>query len=282
MSRISQASQGLVSTLASDAFVEIIPMQSAATLLAPIPADTPLTITCSQKLGLEALIGFVAAATAAGFTVTPHLAARQIQHKAHLQSLLARLGELGITNIFVIGGDLATPVGNYTSAVEVLRDMTTFAHSITRIGVGCYPEGHPHIDDAVLLQALRDKQQYADYMVNQICFDPQTVIDWLGGVRDAGITLPLYLGLPAPMKTTRLISLGLKIGVGQSLKFLTRQEGLLRRIVTGNTYEPDTFLQHFPDELVTRLDIAQVHVFSFNQIDATVDWQARLKHNRVT
>jgi len=58
VSRISQASQGLVSQLASDAFIEIIPMQSAATLLAPIPVNTPITITCSQKLGLEALIEF--------------------------------------------------------------------------------------------------------------------------------------------------------------------------------------------------------------------------------
>ena len=44
-------------------------------------------------------------------------------------------------------------------------------HDLQRIGVGCYPEGHPNIADDALVDALQRKQPYADYMVSQLCFD---------------------------------------------------------------------------------------------------------------
>jgi methylenetetrahydrofolate reductase (NADPH) len=277
VSRMHQASHSLVRQLAAQALIEVMPMNTPDTLLAPIPTGAALTVTCSQKLGFEQLLRHVAAATSAGHIVTPHLAARQVKDRQQLHSLVKQFEDMGIKQLFVIGGDVSTPAGDYASALDLLRELRTFAHGIDRIGVGCYPEGHPLIDNDRLLAALRDKQAYADYMVNQICFDPTTVIQWLSGIREAGITLPLYLGLPAPMKTTKLINLGLKIGVGQSLRFLSRQQGLLRRLFTGDTYKPEDFLHHFTNDIITRLDIAQLQLFSFNQIRETIDWKQQYR-----
>jgi methylenetetrahydrofolate reductase (NADPH) len=273
----NQASHRRVRELASQALIEVMPMREPEALLAPLPANSSITVTCSQKLGFDQLTRYVAAASAAGHQVTPHLAARQIESQQQLRTLIHQFEALGVQQIFVIGGDLTTPLGSYTSALDLLRDLRTFEHGIRRIGVGCYPEGHPGINQATLLQALKDKQVYADYMVNQICFDPHTVITWLSAMRQAGITLPLYLGLPAPMKITKLMQLGLKIGVGQSLRFLNRQQGLLRRLLTGDTYKPEDFLQQFSDNIITNLDIEQVQIFSFNQIQDTVRWKEQYR-----
>ena len=49
-----------------------------------------------------------------------------------------------------------------------------------------------------LLASLNARQQYADYMVSQICFDPLRTIEWLRGVRTDGVTLPLYVGIARP------------------------------------------------------------------------------------
>jgi len=51
-----------------------------------------------------------------------------------------------------------SPVGVYSSAAEILQALSGIEHHLERIGVGCYPEGHPKISDEVLLEALRAKQ----------------------------------------------------------------------------------------------------------------------------
>jgi methylenetetrahydrofolate reductase (NADPH) len=49
-------------------------------------------------------------------------------------------------------------------------------------------------------------------MVSQLCFDHEAISSWLQRVRGEGITLPLHLGLAAPMQLRKLAELSLKIG----------------------------------------------------------------------
>jgi methylenetetrahydrofolate reductase (NADPH) len=266
-----------ISELVAAAACEVIPLKGADQKVSGVPRATPLTITCSPKFGLERTLEHVASAAAQGFRVVPHLAARMVGDEKALRRFVSRIVDLGVDELFVIGGDGEAPVGKFASAGEVLESLTHFDHGLRRIGVGCYPEGHPKIDDADLIQALRDKQESADYMVSQLCFDAASLTRWIDKIRSAGVRLPLRIGLAAPIRTARLLELSMKIGVGQSVRYLKKQHGMMRSLLLGRSYAPERLLtamgQHLTDAAA---GIEGLHVFTFNQLDVTVDWQRRL------
>lgn len=262
-----------IGELVAAAACEVIPLKGADQKVSGVPRATPLTITCSPKFGLDRTLEHVASAVAQGFRVVPHLAARMVDDEQALRRFVTRVTDLGVDELFVVGGDGEAPVGKFTSAGEVLESLTHFEHGLRRIGVGCYPEGHPKIDDADLIEALLRKQESADYMVSQLCFDAAALTRWIDDVRAAGVRLPLRIGLAAPIKTARLLELSMKIGVGQSVRYLRKQHGMLRGLVLGRSYAPERLLTALGKYLTDAVaGIEGLHVFTFNQLDVTVDW----------
>jgi methylenetetrahydrofolate reductase (NADPH) len=259
-----------------DANIEVIPLKGADAAVAELPASSTVTITCSPKFGLERTLQHAEAAAATGHRVVPHLAARQVTGPDELDAFLARIAAAGITDLYVIGGDADTPVGPYFDAGSLLEAIVSTGHRPERIGVGCYPEGHPNIPDDTLLDALLAKQAHADYMVSQLCFDPAALTGWLRAARAQGVTLPLRIGLAAPLKTGKLIELSLRIGVGASVRFLSKQNGMVGNLLLGRAYEPASLLHAIGDDLADpALAIEGLHLFSFNQVAATAAWQQR-------
>jgi methylenetetrahydrofolate reductase (NADPH) len=264
--------------LIRSANVEVIPLKGAEAKLRTLAEGAGVTITCSPKLGLERTLRHVESAAQAGFRVVPHLAARQVVDRAELERFVHRIEKAGVDDLYVIGGDADRPAGRYTCALDLLHDLADLSPSLTRIGVACYPEGHSKIDDSVLLEALQAKQPFADYMVSQLCFDPDALVGWLHRVREAGVHLPLRIGLAAPMRVRKLAEVSLKIGVGQSLRFLSKQHGLVGNLILGTRcYRPEDLLQGIePTLLADPSQIEGLHLFSFNQIDATTAWQQQI------
>lgn len=264
-----------VTELVRHAAIEVIPLKSVDAKLALIPADTTVTVTCSSKLGLDRTMDVSALAAAAGHHVVPHLAARQIPDAATLQGYLHRLESLGITDLYVVGGDAAEAVGPYASTAELVEALADLEHHLTNVGVACYPEGHPMISDETLLTALLRVQPHVDYMVSQVCFDHAAITDWLHRVRGEGVSLPLHLGLAAPLQIRKLVELSLRIGVGASLRFLTKQHGFVGNMLKGSAYRPEDLLYELTDTLTQPdLGVTGLHLFTFNQIAETLDWQA--------
>src|SRR5215211_4753458 len=91
-----------------------------------------------------------------------------VRDRHHLGRLLA-----GVDDLFVIGGDIEDPVGEYASAVELLLVVVDHRRR-PEIGIAAHPENHPHISLPELEQALRDKSRLAGYLVTQMCFDLET------------------------------------------------------------------------------------------------------------
>lgn len=266
-----------IRTLARSAKIEIIPLRGYEQKLAEVPRDTTVTITCSPRLGLERTLAATEIAAAAGYDVVPHLAARQVVDETELKEFVRRLEAAGVRNLYVIGGDAARPAGIYSSSAELLDALGGLDHGLTSIGVACYPEGHPAIAGDVLLAALLAKQPVVHYMVSQLCFDAPALLGWLHGVREAGVTLPLHIGLAAPMQARRLAEISLEIGVGSSLRYLAKQHGLLGNLLRGKSYQPERLLVDMGPELVSRaMNVERLHLFSFNQVAATADWQRRV------
>lgn len=266
-----------VAELIGSASLEIIPLKGADSKVTAAAPGSTVTITCSPKFGLERTLEHTAAAVARGYRVVPHLAARMVEDVRALRRFTERITDLGVDDLYVIGGDAAEPAGRFDSAGQVLDALADFDHGLRRLGVGCYPEGHPKIPDDVLLKALADKQVHTDYMVSQLCFDSAALLRWVDEVRALGVTLPLRVGLAGPIKTTRLVELSLKIGVGQSLRYLTKQHGMVGGLLLGRSYAPETLLLDMGERLATGdLGIEGLHIFTFNQVEVTADWQRRI------
>lgn len=257
--------------------IEVIPLRDVGAQLGTLPKGSTVTVTCSPKLGLERTLECAAAAVEAGYAVTPHLGARQVRDEAHLRQVVARLDGMGVRRLYVIGGDVPKPVGAFTCAAEVLESLSAMEHGLEEIGVACYPEGHPSIPEDVLVDALRRKQPLATYMVTQLCFHTDTLLAWLRRARALGISLPVRLGLAAPLKTAKLMDLSFKIGVGSSIRYLTKQHGLAGTMLQGRSYRPERLLRGMVSGLSDpTLGVEGLHVFTFNQIAATVAWQERI------
>jgi methylenetetrahydrofolate reductase (NADPH) len=258
--------------------MEVIPTRNIVDRLIHIPRHSYVSITCSPVKGLEPTLELVEKLRALPeerqLKLIPHIAARMIRDKGHLREILVRLEEARVESIFIPGGDAPKPAGEYDCSLDVLRDMAEIGHDIEDIGIAAHPEGHPMVDDQELLRLLKEKQQFATYLVTQMCFDPQVLVDWLKGIRKEGVSLRAWIGLPGVADMSKLISLSLRIGVGQSVKVLMKQKGLLRKMISAKPYQPDDLLAGLEPYLDDpEFDIPGFHLFSFNDIERTERWR---------
>lgn len=268
--------EALVEALAQPRF-ELIPMEGAIEQAAHLPEGAKVAVTCSTTQGIESTLLLGEELLASGFRTVPHVAARLVADRAHLEEIVRRLDGLGVREVFVIGGDAKKPVGLFSSAFELLRAMADSGHDFEHVGVGGYPEGHPVIDDGTLRQALLDKRPFATYVVSQMCFDSGTILDWVADIRRRGIGLPVYIGLPGVVERKKLLQISLKIGVGDSARFLTKHTSLVTRFLKAGGYNPDELVEelvpYFGDQ---HRNIAGFHIYTFNQVDATENWRRKV------
>jgi methylenetetrahydrofolate reductase (NADPH) len=274
----------MLAGMMDQAYLEIIPTKTIVERLIHLPRHSYVAITCSPAHGVGPTLDMVEELRALPeerqLKLIPHVAARVVRDKGHLREILARLDEARIESVFVPGGDAAEPAGDYDNALDLLRDIADIGHRFKYVGIAAHPEGHPLVDSAELLRLLREKQKYSNYLVTQMCFDSDLLISWLRSIRKAGVTLPAWLGLPGVADIPKLIALSLRIGVGQSVKVLKKQKGLVRRMISNKPYQPDDLLAglqpHLDDPL---LDIPGFHLFSFNDVERTERWRVETLKN---
>ncbi len=256
------------------AYIEVMPLRGVEDQLQFLPTGAGVTVTCSPSKGIEATLKLAERLSQRNFHVVPHLAARQVADTRQLKDILDRLTECGINALFVPGGDIEKPVGKFDSALQLLRAMSNIEHGIGEIGVAAYPERHPLLDDQTLAAALRSKQEVATYCVTQMCFSGEAITSWLTGIREQGIHLPVWIGLPGAIERNKLIDYSLRVGVGDSARFAKRRPKLVRKLLAANTYQPDDLVWHLAPHLgQAPQNIAGLHLFSFNQVESTQNWR---------
>lgn len=253
---------------------EVVPIKGALEQAARLPSGAEVSITCSPTLGIENTLALAEKLSNRGFRVVPHVSARLVTGEDHLKKILRRLDDSRLRDIFVVGGDAKEPAGPFASGLELLRAMSRLEHGIQRVGIPAYPEGHPLVGEKELTRALLDKQKFASYMVTQICFDPEVILGWLRDVRRRGIELPAYIGLPGAMDRGKLLRISLKIGIGESVRYLRKQRGLIGRLLFPGGYNPEALVgglaPHVGD---TVYRIQGFHFNTFNQVESTERWR---------
>ena len=118
--------------------------------------------------------------------------------RAELTDIVTRYREAGIDNILALRGDppkdLDLPPGDLahaTDLIDLVRSVGDFS-----VGVAVHPEGHPASTDAVTDRRRQaEKLARADFGVSQFFFEADVWFEFLGDLREHGVTTPVIPGI---------------------------------------------------------------------------------------
>lgn len=259
-----------------EGYMEVFPTPSIEQRLEVLEPNAYVAVTCSPSKGVDETLDLTGRLVGRGFRVVPHIAAKMVRDRRHLVEIMARLDDLPVDSIFVPGGDARAPLGDFHTAFELLQSIAEFDHAFREIGVASHPEGHPEVSANRLALELEKKQPLATYMVTQLCFDAAALARWLSAMRERGIHLPVWLGVPGQAERAALIRTSMRIGVGDSLRFLRRKSDAATRLLKSSTYSPDDLLSDLAPLLVDPVyKIDGLHIFCFNLVEQTEGWRQR-------
>lgn len=254
---------------------EIIPMKATAETALGLPPGSTVSVTASPAKGMAATVELTHHMASHGYQVIPHLSARLTKSNAELRKIVSQLTLSGSKRAFVVGGD-ATDPGEFFDAAALIAALGPLDHPFEEIGIAGYPEGHPFIDADKLMTALMEKAPSAHYIATQMCFDVDAIDKWVVQIREAGVDLPIYIGIPGASDATKLMTIGARIGVGTSLRFLAKNRKSLGRLLRPGHFTPDAIVKDLA-ALDPALGIVGFHIFTFNQIEDTVEWYQHIR-----
>lgn len=255
---------------------EVLPLEGVAgEVAAHLSPEAVVTVTSSPAQGPAKTVEIAAELSRQGFRAVPHLAARQYVGEDQLAEALGRLDEAGVQEVFVVGGDAEAVPGAYRDGEELLEAVSRLAPQL-RLGVPGYPEGHPQISQDDLDAALGRKTERVGYVVAQLCLDPQAVSGWIERMRHDGIRLPVFAGVPGAVGTARLLRIARRIGVGDSLRFLSGTGGeLLRGLAAPGRFDPGPLAAGLAAS-EGETAVAGLHLYTFNAVEETEQRRRRL------
>ena len=270
--------------------VEITPRE--APTLPPLPEllapGTAVYLTFLPNAPWAETVAVARTVREAGMRPVPHLAARAVPDRAALRRMLADLTDVGVEDVLVLAGSLATPVGEFHEAAQVLDSGLLEEAGIVRVGIVGHPEGHPDVADDELYRALVTKCRIARErgldlnIVTQFAFAAEPIVAWERGIRAMGVDAPVHVGLPGLTSPTRLLRFGLRCGVGASLKVLRQQAGGVLKLATSPVHHPDATLVGIAAAVAA--DPASllrgIHFFPFGALAATAAWAVDIRDGR--
>ena len=257
-----------------NAYMEIIPVQGIEDRIGTLQPNMHVAVTCSPTKGVDTTLELSEKLIAQGFQVIPHISAKSVTGEKHLETIIKKLDELSIESVFVPGGDGPEPLGEFNNAYDLLKALQKSGHNLKKIGIAAHPEGHPDISNKILMEALEKKKGLADYIVTQMCFDANILGDWLVRINQQGIHLPVWVGLPGVIERGPLLRTSLRIGVGDSLRFLKKKSKVAAELMKSSIYNPEklvTSISEYKD--IADTNLAGYHIFCFNQIEITEKWR---------
>ncbi len=256
---------------------EVIPMKSVEKAIVDLPPGAKVSVTCSPVKGIDATMQLTERIRDMGHHPVPHIAARLVESQEHAKLIAKWLRTEGFGTLFLIGGDAPHPAGPYLEAFTFLRDLLEADPGLHTVGIGSYPDGHSLIETPVLRDALLKKQSLLaeagvqGYASTQMCFDPATIVKWLQAERDEGFELPIMLGIPGVINQAKLLTMGVRLGIGASLRYLRKNKSSVSRMLAPGGYDPNQLLNPMEADL-ERLNVSGLHCFTFNQVENTRVW----------
>ncbi|SIT77469.1 methylenetetrahydrofolate reductase (NADPH) [Yoonia rosea] len=248
-----------------------------------LPAGTRVYIAHIEGTPIEDMVATAKRLATDGYKVMPHFPARIIKNEATLGDWIARYqGEAGVDQALLLAGGVATPHGDYHSSMQLLESGLFDKAGFKRLHVAGHPEGNRDIDkdgsDKNVMEALRWKQKFSDTtdaemaLATQFAFEAGPIIAWADALKDAGVTIPVHIGIAGPAKLQTLIKFAIACGVGPSLKVLQKRAMDVTKLLL--PYEPTEVLTELAAHKAANPDfnITNVHFFPLGGIKTNATW----------
>lgn len=277
--------QSATSAFLHNMTLEITPRQAEKLPLIAqnVAPGTHVFVALVDPSHLEDQVAAMAEIRKFGFEPVPHIPARFVRNEDDLKARVERLARSGdVTRYLVLGGGAPEPVGDYHCALQLMETGVFEANGAQALGIAGHPEGNADISkvhgEAMLMQALSEKQAYIKdaglegFISTQFLFEAQPVAAWAKVLRENGIDLPAYIGIPGPASIKTLAKYAAVCGVGNSARFIRKQALNITKLLTVST--PDKFIEDLAGIHATspELKIIGPHMYPFGGFDKLFDW----------
>ena len=276
-------------TFMQAASMEITPSEEAGLpqLVKLLPRGATVYIAHTPNSTLAQVIKTAIAVQRAGFRATPHIVARRLSYQHTLRIALAELCAGGVEQMLLIAGDVGRATGEFENTLDVLKSGSVEKTGIKRMGVAGHPEGHRDVGPALLWNALKEKQAFAQrtemtvYVVTQFGFDADAVPRWCDELALQGITLPVHVGVAGPVSLSKLIRFAMACGIGASLRSVARNLSAAAA-VAGLATRPEQHIAHLMQVGTSATRVTAPHFFSFGASLDTARWIRRVSSGDFT
>ena len=248
-----------------------------------LPEGTRVYIAHIEGTPIEDMVKTAARISGEGFNVMPHFPARIIKDKATLENWIAMYqGEAGVKQALLLAGGVATPHGDFDSSMQLLESGLFDKAGFTNLHVAGHPEGNKDIDPDGSTKnvddALRWKNKFNETtdasmaLATQFAFDAKPIIGWADSLKEAGIDIPVHIGIAGPAKLQTLIKFAIACGVGPSLKVLQKRAMDVTKLLL--PYEPTEVITELAAHKAANPDfnIEKVHFFPLGGIKTNANW----------
>ena len=246
-----------------------------------LPKGTRVYIAHIEGTPIEDMVATAKRLANDGYCVMPHFPARIIKDKATLENWIAMYrGEAGVDQALLLAGGVHTPCGDYHSSMQLL-ESGAFG-GFKRLHVAGHPEGNRDIDPqggtTNVNGALRWKQRFSETtdakmaLATQFAFEAGQIIEWADSLKDAGITIPIHIGIAGPAKLQTMIKFAMACGVGPSVKVLQKRAKDVTKLLL--PFEPTDVLTELAAHKATNpnSNIERVHFFPLGGIKTNANW----------
>ena len=230
-----------------------------------IPSGTLVYIAHIEGTPIEEMVATAKKINDLGFCAMPHFPARIIKDKNVLEDWISRYkNEANVSNALLIAGGANKPYGEYDSSIQLIESELFDKADFNNLHIAGHPEGSMDIDPdgstTNVDQALSWKNEFSKRtdanmaITTQFSFDATSVISWANNIKEAGIDIPVHIGIAGPAKLQTLLRYSIECGVGASIKIIQKRAKDLTKLL----------LPYKPTNIITELATYKANNPSFN------------------
>ena len=275
----------MLESLLKDYSIEVMPRTAAKIddFRDLLPQQTRVYVAHIEGTPIEEMVDTAKRLKSEGFDVMPHFPARIIKDQATLADWIARYqGEADVKQALLLAGGVDKPYGDYHCSMDLLETGEFDKAGFTHLHVAGHPEGNVDIDKdgstTNVDSAIGWKQEFSKRtdasmaMATQFCFESGPVIEWADRMVEAGIDIPVHIGVAGPAKLQTMIKFSLACGVGASLRVLKRRAKDVTKLLL--PFKPDEFLTELAAHKASNPNflITNVHFFPLGGIKTNATW----------
>ena len=230
-----------------------------------IPSGTLVYVAHIEGTPIEEMVETAKKINDQGFCAMPHFPARIIKDKNVLEDWISRYkNEANVSNALLIAGGANKPYGQYDSSIQLIESELFDKADFNNLHIAGHPEGSMDIDPdgstTNVDQALSWKNEFSKRtdanmaITTQFSFDASSVISWANNIKEAGIDIPVHIGIAGPAKLQTLLRYSIECGVGASIKIIQKRAKDLTKLL----------LPYKPTNIITELATYKANNPSFN------------------